>query len=130
MQAAALNEARPVESVNEWLAGVQVQADAVAGKFARAAADLKREQLAEATKHRDHYSNLAAETKAMAAERETFQGREATMAAAMRYKAQALVWEREVCSLTAQLAAPVVQAAVELPTDAVAGMDDMCGVAA
>lgn len=125
---AALKESNPVESVAGWLAGVQVRAEAVADKFARVAADLKREQLAEAMRHRDYYNGLAREARDMAAERETFQGREATMAAAMRYKAQALVWDREVCALTEQLMAPAEWAAVVLPTDAVAGMDEMAGV--
>lgn len=124
----ALNESKPVESVADWLSGVQAKADAVAEKIARVAVDLKRERLAEATKHRDYYNALARQTRDMAAERETPQGRDATMAAAMRYAAQALVWEREVCALTAALAAPAEVVAVVLPADAVTGMDDMAGV--
>lgn len=62
-------------------------------------------QLAEAVTQRDRCNALYRETRDMADERETLQGKEATMRAAMRYKAQAEVWGREVCSLTAQLAA-------------------------
>jgi hypothetical protein len=120
------------ETAAEFFARISNPATPALDKLERWAADVKRAELQvkldEATKHRDHYNQLARETRDMAAERETSQGREATMAAAMRYKAQALVWEREVSALTAQLVAPVEQAAVELPADAVAGMDSMAGV--
>jgi predicted glycosyltransferase len=80
------------------------------------------QRLAEAKQHRDHYDSLFRETRDMAAERETPQARDATMQAAMRYKGQALVWDREVTSLTAELQA----VAAHLPVTAAqcADMDD------
>lgn len=69
---------------------------------ARTALELR---LIEATQHRDYYNAQYREVRDMAAERETPQGREATMDAAMRLKGQALVWDREVCRLTAELQA-------------------------
>lgn len=63
------------------------------------------QRLAEAKQNRAHYDNLAVETKAMAAERETPQGRDATMQASMRYRSQALVWDRQILEITAELEA-------------------------
>lgn len=102
-------------------------------KLERWAADVKlaglEEKLAEAKQHRDYYQRVYRETRDMSFERETFQGREATMAAAMRFKAQALVWEREVMSLTAQIAAAgFVAGGVQLESAAMRGMDDMAGL--
>lgn len=82
--------------------------------------------LAEAIQHRAHYNDMAAEVKAMAAERETPQGREATMQAAMRYKAQALVWDREVCRLTAELQA-VPNALSSISAERCAAVDETYG---
>lgn len=62
-------------------------------------------QLDEATKSRDCYFAQYRKVRDMADERTTPQGREATMGHAMRLKAQGLVWDREVCRLTAELQA-------------------------
>lgn len=85
-------------------------------------------RLADAKQHRDCYAAQAREVRDMAAERVTPQGRDATMAHAMRLKAQELVWEREVCALTAQLAAKPVEQRVELAREQIEGADDMAGV--
>lgn len=63
------------------------------------------QRLAEAKQNRDHYDSLFRETRDMAAERETPQGRDATMQASMRYRAQALVWDRAILEITAELQA-------------------------
>jgi hypothetical protein len=120
------------ETFAEQLARISSTATPNLDKLTAFAADFRvadlEEKLAEAKQHRDHYNGLYRETRDMAAERETFQGREATMAAAMRYKSQALVWEREVYSLTAQIAGQQFASCEVLTSAQLRAVDDTAGL--
>lgn len=83
------------------------------------------QQLAAAKQHQKHYADRAAEVKALAAEQPSDTGRVATMGTAMRLQGQALVWQREVLRLTAELqAAHDAPALLKLSAEQCADQDD------
>ena len=94
-----------------------------------------KEELNAARRAVADYDALAIEAKALAAERLTEYGRFAMTSQHIRYRGQAMAWQRRVMELTNEIAAlesgpAAVAVPVVLSDDEVRGMDEMAGVAA
>lgn len=90
-------------------------------------------ELAQARKSVADYDALSIEAKDLAAEQLTDIGRYSCTSAQIRYRGQAMAWQRRVQELVNQIAAlesgPAALAApVVLSADEVRGMDEMAGV--
>lgn len=91
-----------------------------------------RAELAVARRSVADYDAMSIEARDMAAEQLTHQGSWAYTSAQIRYRGQAISWQRRVQELSNQIAdlesVPAVAAPVVLSGDEVRGMDEMAGV--